>query len=120
MRVLLAEGLESRAEVDYERNVVRLDMARPEWDWSLLLFDRPFRVVNKRGGPRLPVVEVDLARASILVNWEHPIRTQMDERSFLRTALAWGLAREAGGESPDAIMDLALQLLAFRTDSIRG
>ena len=39
----------------------------------------------------------------------------MDERSFLRTALAWVLAKEAANNDSGHMMDLALRLLAFNT-----
>jgi len=39
----------------------------------------------------------------------------MDERSFLRTALSWVLAKEAANNDAAHMMDLALRLLAFNT-----
>jgi hypothetical protein len=41
----------------------------------------------------------------------------MDERGFLRTALAWLLAKEAAERDPNLMMDLALRLLAFTTST---
>lgn len=87
----LAEPL----EIDYHKGEIRLDMARPEWDWTLVLFDRRVQVVNKRGGVHRSLGELDVRNERLLINWEHPIRTQMDERGFLRMALSWILAKEA-------------------------
>jgi len=118
--VVLTEQLPEPAEVDYQNEEVRIDTDRPEWDWSLVLFDRRLEVVNKRGGPNLPIAELDLKADRILVNWEHPVRNQMDERGFLRTALSWALAKEAAQADADLMMDLAVRLLAFRTAGTDG
>jgi len=101
--------------IDYCQQKIRLDTSKPEWDWSLLLFDRCFEVIPKKGQPDQPIAEMDLKKEKILVNWGHPVKLQMDERGFLRTALAWVLAREAANKDADLLMDLALQLLSFTT-----
>jgi len=112
-----AEDLPDPAEIDYESGQVLLDMARPPWDWSLVLFNRRFDVVNKRGGVNRPLAELDLQGDRILLNWEHPLRTQMDERGFLRTALSWLLAKEAVTDRADVMMEAGLRLMSFRTAS---
>src|SRR5262249_25636146 len=105
------------AEIDYCGEQVRLDTSRSEWSWSLLLFDRRFEVIHKKGDPDQPIGEMDLKNNQILINWGHPIKLQMDERSFLRTSLAWVLAKEAASKDSNQMMDLALRLLAFNTSS---
>ena len=112
--VTVAGGsLPERAMVDYEKEVVRLDLTRPEWDRSLVLFDRAFNVVYKKGAADQAVANIDPEKNLILVNWNHPARMQMDERAFLRTALAWIVAREAAHGNADYMMDLALKLVSF-------
>lgn len=101
------------AVVDYSAGQVRLDVARDIWNWTITLFDRRFEIVHKKGQPDYPIAELDLKDGRILINWGHPVKQQMDERGFLRTALAWVLAREAGQDDPNLMMDLALRLLAF-------
>lgn len=118
LRVVPREHLAEPAEIDYHNSEIRLDMARPEWDWTLVLFDRRVHVVNKRGGVNRPLGELDLRSDRLLINWEHPIRTQMDERGFLRMALSWLLAKEAASGDADQMMELALRLLSFRTDAV--
>jgi hypothetical protein len=113
--VVATGKLANPADVDYQNGQVRLDTTRPEWQWSLLLFNRTFDVVPKKGNPDQPIAEIDLKDAVILVNWGHPVKQQMDERGFLRTALAWVLARAAADKNPDRMMDLALKLLAYST-----
>lgn len=115
--VIPTPNLPEPAEIDYQGERVRLDTSRPEWKWSLLLFDRQFEVVPKKGSPDQPIGEMDRKSAAIFVNWGHPVKLHMDERGFLRTALAWVLAREAAGKNPERMMNLALQLLAFTTQT---
>lgn len=102
-------------DIDYEREVIRLNTSRPEWSWSLLLFDRAFEVIHKRGQPDQPIGEVDWQRDKIFINWGHPVKLQMDERGFLRTALAWVLAKDTARKDPESMMELALHLLSFTT-----
>ena len=90
MPVVQATGLSKAYEVDYVKGEVRLDIEQAGWNWTLLLFDRRFMIINKKGGPNLPIAEVDHKRSQIYVNWGHPIKLQMDERGFLRTAACVG------------------------------
>jgi hypothetical protein len=118
LKIVPTEHLFEAAEIDHHKGEVRLDTSRPEWDWTLVLFDRRVRVVNKRGGVNRSLGELDLRSERLLINWEHPVRAQMDERGFLRTALAWILAKEAASGDADQMMELALRLLSFRTGPV--
>jgi hypothetical protein len=113
LAVVEAASLPSPTEIDYCSQQIKVDTSRPEWQWSLVLFDRKFEVIHKKGDPDQSIAEVDFKGGKILVNWGHPVKLQMDERGFLRTALAWVLAREAARNEPSEMMDLALRLLAF-------
>ena len=115
LKIIPAEHLSEPAEINYHKGEISLDMARPEWDWTLVLFDRHVQVVNKRGSAHRALGELDLRNERLLINWDHPIRSQMDERGFLRTALSWVLAKEAAYGDVDQMMELALRLLSFRT-----
>ena len=115
LAVVPSEDLSEAAEIDYCAEQIRLDTSRQEWRWSLLLFDRTFEVIHKKGNPDQPIGEIDMKGSHILVNWGHPVKLQMDERSFLRTALSWVLAKEAANNDAAHMMDLALRLLAFNT-----
>ncbi len=117
LAVVAAENLAEAAEIDYCAQQIKLDTSRQEWKWTLLLFDRQFEVIHKKGNPDQPIGEIDLKSGEILVNWGHPVKLQMDERGFLRTALAWILAREAAKNDSNHMMDLALRLLAFGTNN---
>ncbi len=118
LKIVQTQDLAEPLEIDYHKGEIRLDMERPEWDWTLVLFDRRVQVVNKRGGVHRPLGELDLHNGRLLINWEHPIRTQMDERGFLRMALSWVVAKEAASGDADQMMELALRLLSFKTDTV--
>jgi len=115
MPVVQVVDLAEPYEVDYINGEVRLNAERAGWNWTLLLFDRRFTIINKKGGPNLPIAEVDHRRSQIYVNWGHPIKLQMDERGFLRTALALVLSKEASYDDTRNMMDLLLKLLSFST-----
>jgi Histidine kinase-, DNA gyrase B-, and HSP90-like ATPase len=115
LTVVAAKDLAEAAEIDYCAQQIKLDTSRQEWKWSLPLFDRQFEVIHKKGNPDQPIGEIDMKSGQILVNWGHPVKLQMDERGFLRTALAWVLAKEAARNDSGHMMDLALRLLAFGT-----
>src|SRR6185437_11703709 len=93
LQVIHAKNLSEAAEVDYTAGHVKLDTGRDIWQWRITLFDRHFEIVHKKGQPDLPIAEMDLKEGIILINWGHPVKLQMDERGFLRTALAWVLAK---------------------------
>ena len=98
--------------VDFMAQKVTLDQTRPEWNWNLRLFDRDFEVVHKWGKPDHSLAEVDLKSGKIFVNWNHPLKQQMDERAFLRFTLTWVLSKHTSCEDSQK-MDLALQLLSY-------
>jgi len=115
-----AKNLGEPALVDFSTQQVQVDTSRPAWQWSLLLFDRQFEIANKLGRPTHPIAELDLRHNTIYVNWGHPARSQFEERTFLRTALACVLARAACSTNADQMMDMTLKLLSFTTGSADG
>ena len=104
------------AVIDYEKAQVSIDVSRPEWDNGLVLFKRRFDVIHKQGTANQPIAEIDFKQDQILINWGHAAKTQMDERGFLRTALAWVLARTAADGDADQMMEMAITLLSFATE----
>ena len=47
LKIIPTERLSEPAEIDYHNGEIRLDIGRPEWDWTLVFFDRRVEVVNK-------------------------------------------------------------------------
>lgn len=110
-------GSSEAAIIDHESKEVLIDVSRPEWDGSIILFNRRFDVLHKHGNAGHSIAEIDFRGDRIYVNWGHPAKSQMDERGFLRTALAWVLARTAAPSDPDQMMEMAITLLSYTTQS---
>jgi Histidine kinase-, DNA gyrase B-, and HSP90-like ATPase len=55
LSVVEASDLPEPFEIDYCGERIKLDTSRQEWKWSLLLFDRQFEVVHKKGDPDQPI-----------------------------------------------------------------
>ncbi|MDE2888423.1 MAG: ATP-binding protein [Gemmatimonadota bacterium] len=115
MAVNQARRQSEAASIDYEKREVMIDVSRPEWDNGLVLFKRRFDVIHRLGTAIQPIAEIDFQQDRILINWGHAAKSQMDERGFLRTALAWVLARTAADGDADQMMDIAITLLSFTT-----
>lgn len=115
MAVNQARGQSEAASIDYESGEVMIDVSRPEWDNGLVLFKRRFDVIHRLGTAIQPIAEIDFQQDRILINWGHAAKSQMDERGFLRTALAWVVARTAADGDADQMMDIAITLLSFTT-----
>lgn len=113
LEIILSSNLEEVTQIDYLKGQIKLDMNRKIWSWDITLFDRIFEILHKKGKPEMPIAEIDLKTNKIFLNWGHSVKLQMDEKGFLRTSLAWVLAREVGEKDPSLMMELALRLLAF-------
>ena len=113
MAVNQASRQSEAAAIDYEKAQVTIDVSRPEWDNGLVLFKRRFDVIHKKGTASQPIAEIDFKQDRILVNWGHAAKSQMDERGFLRTALALLLSRTAADGDADQMMEMAITLLSF-------
>lgn len=116
MTVVPKKGLAEHSLIDHSGGCILIDPSRPEWSKSIVLFNRTFDLCHKQGSAAMPIAELDLANDKIYVNWGHPIRAQMDERGFLRTALSWLLAR-ASSEDADQMMEIAVTLLSYTAET---
>ena len=117
MVVKPTKRLHEPATIDYGAKEIAIDVTRPEWDTSIVLFKRRFAIIHKLGTPTQSIAEIDFQTERIFINWGHPAKSQMDERGFLRTALSWLLARTAAQDNADQMMNLAIVLLSFSTQS---
>ena len=109
-------GLQHEFLVDFHKRLVQLDFSRETWSNSVYLNGKYYEVSLKQGSPTGPICEFDNVKSRIYVNWAHPTKSSMDESGFLRSAIIWRLAHHVASESADNMMDLALNLLAFRPD----
>ena len=115
--------LESRAAdkggdfgIDFGNRLVWIDFEQDTWSNTVYLLGDYYDVVMKQGKPDHPICEFDTAARRIYVNWGHPVKKDMDDAAFLKSAILLRLAHYAAPENGDAMMELALNLLAFRVE----
>ena len=109
-------GLQQDYEVDYSARKVRLDFTQNIWDQNVYLNGHYYEVQIKNGKPEHPICEFDNEERHIYVNWGHPVKLNMDDAAFLKSAILLRLANHAAPHDADAMMNLALNMLAFRAE----
>jgi hypothetical protein len=110
------DGLEAEFDIDFRARRVLVDYSQDAWSTSIYLGGHYYDVVLKQGRPEHPVCEFDNEQRRIFVNWAHPVKLQMDDVGFLKSAILLRLANHAAPEDADAMMDLALNMMAFRAE----
>jgi len=110
------KGLGEEFTIDFAKKSVAIDFSRDIWSQSVYLAGKYYEVCFKQGSPTDPMCEFDNVAERIYVNWGHPVKFYMDETGYLRSAIIWRLAYHAAGESADAMINLALTLLAHRAE----
>jgi hypothetical protein len=111
-----AKDLGKEYEIDHEQRRVRFDFDHDAWDMTTYLNGQYYKVVLKQGKPDHPICEFDTERQKIFVNWTHPVKTHMDDVTFLRSAILLRLSYHAAEGDANAMMNLALKLLAHRAE----
>jgi hypothetical protein len=102
--------------IDYSQKKVRFDFRQDTWNTTIYLRGHYYDVRLKQGKPEHPICEFDNETRSIYVNWAHPAKLHMNEVAFLKSAILLRLAYHASPTSAETMMDLALNLLAFRAE----
>jgi Histidine kinase-, DNA gyrase B-, and HSP90-like ATPase len=102
--------------IDFGRRRVAIDFTRDIWSHAIYLHGKYFEVSFKQGEPGQPMCEFDHSQDRIYVNWAHPVKAYMDDYGFLRSAIVWRLAYHIAGESAEAMINLALMMLAHRAE----
>jgi hypothetical protein len=102
--------------IDFGRRRVAIDFTRDIWSHAMYLHGKYFEVSFKQGEPGQLMCEFDNVQARIYVNWAHQVKAYMDDYGFLRSAIVWRLAYHVAGESADAMINLALMMLAHRAE----
>jgi len=111
--LLPVKGLGKDAEIDYLNRRVSIDFGSDIWSTSLYLDGQFYDVVLKQGRAEHPICEFDNQKRRIYVNWGHPVKQQMDDASFLKSAILLRVAHHASADA-DTMMSLALNMLAYR------
>jgi hypothetical protein len=110
------DGLSTEAEIDYQARRIRMDFSKDAWNTTVYLDGHYYDVAIKQGKPDHPICEFDNDRRRIYVNWGHPVKLHMADASFLKSAILLRLAHHAAADNADTMMDLALNMLAFRAE----
>jgi hypothetical protein len=103
-------------EIDFRHRTVAIDFEHETWSTMVYLNGHYYEVLIKQGKPDHPICEFDNDRRRILVNWGHPVKLHMDDTGFLKSAILLRLAHYAAPANADTMMDLALNMLAFRAE----
>jgi hypothetical protein len=114
--VEIKKGMADEYEIDFAKRVVRLDYEHDLWSTTLYLNGEYYEVCFKMGRPDHPICEFDNKTKRIYVNWAHPVKQQMDDVGFLKSAILLKLAHHAAADNGNAMMELALNMLSFRAE----
>ena len=104
------------SDIDFGNRRVWIDFDHDTWNNTVYLLGDYYEVVIKQGKPGHPICEFDTLQRRIYINWGHPVKMHMDEAAFLKSAILLRLAHHAVPENGDAMMELALNMLAFRME----
>jgi hypothetical protein len=109
-------GIGGGVQIDFKRRKVRIDFDDDAWNTTVYLNGHYYHVLFKQGKPDQPICEFDNERRRIYVNWGHPVKLHMADAAFLKSAILLRLAYHAVPGDANAMMELALNLLAFRAE----
>ena len=114
--IIPAAGLQSEFDIDFKKRNIQLDFERDVWNTTVYLAGHYYDVRLKQGKAEQAICEFDNEKKRIYVNWGHPVRQQMDDPSFLRSAVLLRFAHHVARTDADSLLDLALNMLAFRVE----
>jgi hypothetical protein len=109
-------GLPGEYDIDFKSKKVLWDFDRDVWSTTVYLAGGYYDVRLKQGKPEQAICEFDHVAKRIYVNWGHPVRQQMDNTSFLRSAILLRFAHHVARSDADSMLNLALNMLAFRVE----
>jgi hypothetical protein len=90
-----------------------VDFEHDRWSLRIFVLNEIYQVVPKAGTESDPLCQLDTVEKKIYINWSHPIRQQMAEAAFIKSAVAWSIAYHANHSDMEGMMDLALRILTF-------
>lgn len=108
------ESLKDDFAIDQDNKHIYFNYGQEVWDQRIHIDGQLFTVQAKRGRPKDPLCEIDVADRVIYVNWLHPLKQQVDDGQYLRQSILWTLAFESGEK--DRVMELGLSLLTHQED----
>jgi len=102
--------------IDFGNRRLWIDFDQDTWSNTVYLLGNYYDVVIKQGKADHPICEFDTDARRIYVNWGHPVKQHMDDAAFLKSAILLRLAHYAVPDNGNTMMELALNMLAFRVE----
>lgn len=112
-KVVNIPGLRSESVIDFVEQSVSFDFTQERWSWRIYILGGYYEIINKAGERGDPICEIDTQSQSIYINWNHPVREQIDEKSFIKSAIAWKLAHHICVDNVDKMINLGLNILSY-------
>jgi hypothetical protein len=106
-------GLVQDYSTDFSNRRIYIDFEHDRWSWRIFILGEIYKVVPKAGLESDPLCQLDTVEKKIYINWTHPIRQQMAETAFIKSAIAWSIAFHSHHSDMDGMMNLALRILTF-------
>lgn len=106
-------GLKEDYTTDFSSRRIYVDFDHDRWSWQIFILGEIYHVIPKVGTESDPLCQLDTVEKKIYINWSHPIRQQMAETAFIKSAVAWSIAYHANHSDMEGMMDLALRILTF-------
>jgi hypothetical protein len=103
-------------QIDFSLRKVWFDFESDAWSTTVYLNGQYYDVSLRLGKPDQPICEFDNTEKRIYVNWGHPVKLHMDDATFLKSAILLRLAHYAAPKDANAMMTLALNMIAFRAE----
>jgi len=103
-------------EIDFAARKVWFDFDHEAWSTTVYLNGHYYDVSLRQGRPDQPICEFDNESRRIYVNWGHPVKLHMDDSTFLKSAILLRLAHYVAPKDANAMMTLALNMIAFRAE----
>ena len=88
-------SLDCDYRIDYRTRTIRFDFSKDTWSNVVYLNGRYYDVLFKQGKPDQALCEFDNKRCAVYVNWAHPVKLQMDDAVFIKSAILLRLAYHA-------------------------
>lgn len=106
-------GLTEDYSTDFSNRRIYVDFEHDRWSWRIFILGEIYQVIPKAGDEADPLCQLDTVEKKIYINWSHPVRQQMAETAFIKSAMAWSIAYHANHGDMEGMMDLALRILTF-------
>ena len=103
-------------QIDFGLRQVWFDFESDVWSTTVYLNGQYYDVSLRQGKADQPICEFDNTERRIYVNWGHPVKLHMDDATFLKSAILLRLAHYAAPTDANAMMMLALNMIAFRAE----